>query len=53
MTKNKANILIVEDDANIRETLSTILQQKGYNTDTAENGQEAIKKSQTKFLEIQ
>jgi len=50
--KDKSSILIVEDDANIRETLSTILQQKGYNTDTAKNGKEAIQKSQTKFFNL-
>jgi len=48
----KASILIVEDDANIRQTLSTILQQKGYKTDTAKNGQEAIQKSKTKFFNL-
>jgi DNA-binding NtrC family response regulator len=52
LTKDKPSILIVEDDTNIRETLSTILQQKGYNTDTAKNGQEALQKSQTKFFNM-
>jgi len=52
VTKEKASILIVEDDENIRETLSTILQQKGYNTDTARNGQEAIQKSKAKFFNL-
>jgi len=52
LTKDKPSILIVEDDTNIRETLNTILQQKGYNTDTAKNGQEAIQKSQTKFYNM-
>jgi len=52
LMKNKPSILIVEDDANIRETLSTILQQKGYNTDTAKNGQEAIQKSKAKFFNM-
>ena len=53
MTKrDKPSILIVEDDANIRETLSTILQQKGYNTDTAKNGKEAIQKSKAKFYNL-
>ena len=52
MTKDKPSILIVEDDANIRETLSTILQQKGYNTDTAKNGKEAIQKSKAKFFNL-
>ncbi len=50
--KNEANILIVEDDANIRETLSTLLQQKGYKTDTAKNGREAIQKSKTKYFNL-
>ena len=52
MTQGKASILIVEDDANIRETLSAILQKNGYKTDTAKNGQEAIQKSQTKFFNL-
>jgi len=50
--KEKPKILIVEDDANIRETLSTLLQQKGYKTDTAKNGQEAIQKSKAKFFNL-
>jgi DNA-binding NtrC family response regulator len=52
VTKEKPSILIVEDDANIRETLNTILQQKGYHTDTAKNGQEAIQKSKAKFFNM-
>ena len=52
LPENKSSILIVEDDANIRETLSTILQQKGYKTDTAKNGQEAIQKSKAKFFNM-
>jgi len=50
--KNKPSILIVEDDVNIRQSLRTVLQQKGYNTDTAKNGEEAIRKSQTKFFNL-
>jgi DNA-binding NtrC family response regulator len=45
-------ILIVDDDDSIRKTLSTILQQKGYKTDTARNGQEAIQKSKAKFFNL-
>ena len=52
MMENKPSILIVEDDANIRETLSTILQQNGYKTDTAKNGHEAIQKSKAKFFNL-
>jgi len=52
VTKNKPSILIVEDDTSICETLSTILQQKGYNTDTAKNGKEAIQKSKAKFFNL-
>jgi DNA-binding NtrC family response regulator len=48
----KSSILIVEDDANIRETLSTILRQEGYKTDAAKNGQEAIQKSKVKFFNL-
>lgn len=51
MMKNKPSILIVEDDANIRETLSSILQ-KRYNTEAAENGKEAIQKSKAKFFNM-
>ena len=52
MVKNKPSILIVEDDTNIRVPLSTILEQRGYKTDTAKNGQEAIQKSKAKFFNI-
>ena len=52
MMKKKASILIVEDDANIVETISAILQQNGYNTDTAKTGKEAIQKSKAKFFNL-
>jgi len=48
VTREKTSILIVDDDENICKTLSAILQGKGYNTDTARNGQEAIEKSRKK-----
>jgi DNA-binding NtrC family response regulator len=44
-----ARILVVDDDESIRKTLATILEEKGYLVDTAENGKEAIKKSKVKF----
>jgi DNA-binding NtrC family response regulator len=42
----------VEDDENIRLTLEAILQEKGYGTDTAKSGQEAIQKSKSKFFNV-
>ena len=38
----KANILIVDDDAGMRTTLSDILEFKGYSTRAAATGQEAL-----------
>ena len=52
MKNNNPSILIVEDDVNIRGTLSTILEQKGYRTDTARDGQQAIQKSKTEFFNM-
>ena len=52
MTKNKTRILIVEDDENIRKTMKNILQQKGYETDTAKTGQEAEQKAKTRFYNL-
>ena len=48
----KASILIVDDNENILETLSAILEEKGYRTDTAKNGREAIEKSKTNFYNV-
>ena len=48
----KANILIVDDNESILETLSAILEEKGYRTDTAKTGIEAIEKAKTNFYNI-
>jgi DNA-binding NtrC family response regulator len=48
----RARILIVDDDESIRKTISTILKEKGYCVDTAENGEEAIEKTSTKFYNL-
>jgi DNA-binding response OmpR family regulator len=48
----KQKILIVEDDKNIRETIQSILQQSGYETDVAETGQEAEQKIKEKFYNL-
>lgn len=48
----RARILVVDDDESIRKILTTILEEKGYVVDTAENGKEAIEKSKTKFYNV-
>jgi DNA-binding response OmpR family regulator len=40
-----AKILVIDDDRTIRETLAFALEQEGYIVDKAENGQEAIAKT--------
>ncbi len=52
MSKRKDAILIVDDDKSIRDTFTAILEQEGYDVDTAENGAEAIEKSQKKFFDL-
>lgn len=44
MDKN-ARIIIVDDDENIRKTMKAILEDEGYIVDLAENGKEAIQKT--------
>lgn len=38
-------ILVIDDDESIRKTTAAILQSEGYAVDTAENGKEAIERS--------
>lgn len=47
-----ARILVIDDDEGVRKVLKTILEEKGYIVDTAENGEEAIKKSNVKFYNL-
>ena len=47
-----AKILVVDDDESIRKVLATILEEKGYLVDTAENGKEAIEKSKKRFYNL-
>lgn len=52
MTENKLRILIVEDDENIRKTMQNILQQQGYETETAKTGQEAEQKTKDRVYNL-
>jgi DNA-binding NtrC family response regulator len=44
LNDKKANILIVDDDENICRTISLVLENEGYGTDSANSGTEALKK---------
>ncbi|MCX6641808.1 MAG: response regulator, partial [Candidatus Bathyarchaeota archaeon] len=41
----KKNILVVDDDENICDTLKDILESEGYNVDTASTGDTAVRKA--------
>ena len=36
-------ILVIDDEPNIRESISVLLEEKGYEVQTAENGREGVK----------
>ena len=44
MSQDKA-VLVVDDDAEIRELVATVLEDDGYRVDTASNGAEALRKA--------
>ena len=46
------NILVVDDDAKVRKTLSSILFVEGYLVETVENGKEAIRASEKSRFEV-
>jgi len=48
----KESILIVDDDESTRKSLSLILGKKGYETETAGTGREALKKAQGRFFNV-
>jgi DNA-binding NtrC family response regulator len=48
----KPEILVIDDEEGIRKLLATILTEKGYNVDTAANGEEAIRKANEKVYNI-
>ncbi len=45
-------ILVIDDDESIRTTTAAILQNEGYTVDTAENGKEAIRKSNADLYSV-
>ena len=48
----RTNILVVDDDAAIRKTLSKILEKEGYLVETAESGRKAIEVSNERFFNV-
>lgn len=48
----QARILVIDDEEIIRKSLAAILEEEGYLVDTAENGQAAIRKSETRFYNL-
>jgi DNA-binding NtrC family response regulator len=51
MGKN-ARILVVDDDENIRKVLITILEDEGYNVESAETAQKAIKMTERETYNV-
>jgi len=48
----RASILVVDDDAGIRKTLSKILEREGYLVENVENGKQAIEASKKWFFNV-
>jgi len=48
----KKNILVVDDDKAILESLKDILKSEGFCVDVAETGREAIEKSEARFYKM-
>ena len=43
-SKEKASVLVVDDNESMRETIASILSEKGHQCESAENGLEALQK---------
>ena len=52
MEKSEFNILIVDDEINIRESLKIILETEGYKVLTAESGESGIKEFQNNRIDL-
>jgi DNA-binding response OmpR family regulator len=48
----QVRILMVDDDETIRKSITTVLEEKGYLVDTAENGRAAIRKSEKEVYNL-
>ncbi len=52
MENRKGNILIVDDDETIGDTIILILENEGFNADLARNGKEALEKVKSKYYDV-
>ena len=52
MKEKGRTVLLVDDDRSILRTFARILQRAGFQTETAENGEEALKKIQMNSYDI-
>jgi DNA-binding NtrC family response regulator len=50
--RERARILVVDDDETIRKVLKAILKEKGYIVDTAESGKLAVEKTRVDFYNL-
>lgn len=48
----KPSVLIVDDEAGIRKLLTTALNENGYSTDSAQDGAEAVKKTNERYYNL-
>ncbi|MGA9388271.1 MAG: response regulator, partial [Candidatus Bathyarchaeia archaeon] len=46
------NILVVDDDAGVRKSLSSILLKEGYSVEAVENGKQAIRASEKEYFDV-
>ena len=52
MKEEKANILLVEDEENLHETLKLNLEMEGYTVTSAYNGSEAMKAVENEYFDL-
>ena len=52
MKENCKTVLLIDDDKSILRTFTRILQRAGYQTETAENGKDALEKIQARSYDI-
>ncbi len=52
MIKQPYSVLVVDDDESIRYSIAAVLELEGYDVDTAENGKEALQKTEKRTYDV-